>query len=251
MLAHLSRLTAATCSARRVGVRHDPRWSDAMTLSRRDFLRQLGITAGAAAVLDFVDAPYFSIERLAAAPLAPSDLEALANVALDKARKLGCSYADIRINRYRNRSVALRTSPDRSAGMMSGKVNSVPAVVETESFGFGVRVLHSGAWGFAASPTVDKDTIARVTTQAAGIARANAALRQRPVELAAVPAYRDRYETQHTKDPFAVSVQDQIGFLQSVNDAVKKVKGIVNVNSNLTFRTEDKYFASTDGSYIQ
>src|SRR5262249_27222412 len=160
-----------------------------------------------------------------------SDLESLASIALDRAKKLGCSYADIRINRYRNRSVSLRTSPDRSAGMMSGKVNHVPGVVENEVFGFGVRVLHSGAWGFAASPMVTKDEVARITTQAAGIARANAALRQKPVELAPVPSYRDTYVTPHTKDPFGVSVQEQLGYLQRVNDAAKKVKGVTSVNS--------------------
>lgn len=142
-----------------------------MTISRRDFLRNLGITAGAATVVDLLDAPFFSIQRLEAAPLAASELETLANVALDKARKLGCSYADIRINRYRNRSVSLRTSPDRSAGTAGGKVNHVPGVVENETYGFGVRVLHSGMWGFAASPLVSKDSIARVAAQAVGIAR--------------------------------------------------------------------------------
>lgn len=222
-----------------------------MPLSRRDFLRNLGITAGAATVVDLLDAPFFSIQRLEAAPLAPTELEALANTALDKARKLGCSYADIRINRYRNRSVSLRTSPDRSAGMMSGKVNHVPGVVENETYGFGVRVLHSGTWGFAASPVVNKDNVARVTAQAAGIARANAALRQRAVELAPVPAYRDTYSTPYEKNPFDIPIQDQLAFLQSVNDGAKKVRGVVSVNSNLTFRTEDKYFASTEGSYIQ
>src|SRR5262249_42273126 len=160
---------------------------------------------------------------------------------LDRAKKLGCSYADIRINRYRNRTVSLRTSPDRSAGMMSGKVNHVPGVIESETFGFGVRVLHSGAWGFAASPVVAKAEIARVTAQAAAIARANAALRQRPVELAPVPAYHDTYVTPHTKDPFEVPVQDQLAFLQQVHEAAKKVKGVTSVNSNLGFRTEDKF----------
>ncbi len=222
-----------------------------MTLSRREFLRRLGLTAGAAAVVDLVDGPFWSVQRLEAAPLGAAELKALADVALNQARTLGCSYADIRINRYRNRSVSLRTSPDRSAGMMGGKVNHVPGVVESESFGFGVRVLHSGTWGFAASPSVKRDEIARVTGRAVAIARANSALRQRPVELAPVPAYQDRYVTPHRKDPFDIPIKDQLAYLQAVNDAAKQVAGVINVNSSMTFRTEDKYFASTEGSYIQ
>src|SRR4029453_8552974 len=124
-----------------------------------------------------------------AAPLTTAELKALADVALERARKLGCTYADIRINRYRNQIVSLRTSPDRASGATSGKVNHVPSVIESESFGFGVRVIHSGAWGFAASPAVNRDQIAHVTAQAASIAKANSALRRKPVQLAPVPTY--------------------------------------------------------------
>ncbi len=133
---------------------------------------------------------------------------------------------------------------------MSGKVNHVPTLAESESFGFGVRVLHSGTWGFAASPRVDKDEIARVTQEAVGIARANAAFTQRPVQLAPVPAYQDRYATPVVKDPFAVPVQDKLALLQAVNDAAKKVQGVMAVNSSLVFRSEVKFFASTEGSVL-
>ncbi len=123
----------------------------AVSLSRREFLKTLGLTAGAVAVLDLTDSPFFVIERLEAAPLTSAELQNLAAVALERAKAAGCTYADIRINRYRSRNVGLRSSPDRSAGMMSGKMNHVPAVIESERFGFGVRVLHSGTWGFAAT----------------------------------------------------------------------------------------------------
>jgi TldD protein len=222
-----------------------------VTLTRREFLRTLGLTAGAAAVVDLVDGPFLLVEHLEAEPLAPRELESLADVALKRAKDLGCSYADIRINRYRNRSISLRTSPDRGAGMAAGKINHVPGVIEVGSFGFGVRVLHDGTWGFAASPVVQKDEIARVTAQAAAIAKANRALQRRPVVLAPVPAYRDRYTTPFTKNPFDVPVQEQLAFLQAVNDAAKKVPGVMTVNSGMTFRTEEKYFASSEGSSIQ
>jgi len=220
-----------------------------VSVSRRQFLKTVGVTAGAATVADLLHVPIWSAPHAAAA-VDPGDLRALAAVALDRARKLGCTYADIRINRYRNQTVSLRTSPDRAAGP-TGKVNHVPGATESESFGFGVRVLHSGTWGFAASPTVDTDVIARVTAEAVQVARANAALQQRPVELAPVPAYDERYTTPYEKHPFDVPIQDKLGLLQAANDAAKKVPGVMTVNSSLTFRTEDKFFASTDGSFIQ
>jgi TldD protein len=218
-----------------------------VSLSRREFLRNLGIAAGAAAVVDAIDGPFWLVDEVQAQPLALADLEALAAVALNRAQQLGASYADIRINRYRNRSVSLRTSPERG----SDRMNHVPGVIETGSFGFGVRVIHSGSWGFAASPDVTKDAIARATADAVAIARANAAIQRRPVQLAPVPAYRDRYVTPHEQDPFEVAIQDQIAYLQGVHDAAGKVKGVRTMNSQVTFRTEDKYFASTEGSSIQ
>ena len=222
-----------------------------MALSRRQFLRAATLTAGAVTVGNMLEGPFLSIQRLEAAPLTPAELQSLADAALARARKLGCSYADIRINRYRNQTLSIRTSPDRSAGMMSGKVNHVPSVIESETFGFGVRVIHSGSWGFAASPRVTKDEIARVTAQAAEIARANAALRAKPVKLAPVQAYKDRYRTPFEKNPFDVPLADKLSYLQQANDAAKQVRGVTAVNSSMWFRSEDKYFASTEGSSIQ
>ncbi len=222
-----------------------------MKLTRREFIRTVGLTAGAAVVTDLLGPGVWTVQRLEAAPLTIGELKVLADVALDKAKRLGCSYADIRINRYRNQSVSLRTSPDRGAGMMSGKVNHVPAVFENDTFGFGVRVLHSGTWGFAASPRVTKDEIARVTAEAVAIARANAVLQKRPVILAPTPAYQDRYATPFEKNPFDVPIQDKLALLQSAHEAARKTQGVMSVNSSLNFRSEDKYFASSEGSSIQ
>ncbi|HET9327809.1 MAG TPA: TldD/PmbA family protein [Candidatus Eisenbacteria bacterium] len=222
-----------------------------MTLSRRQFLRAIGLTTGALTIGNALEGPFLSIQRLEAAPLSAAELKALADVALDRAKKLGCTYADIRINRYRNQIVSLRTSPDRASGTTSGKVNHVPSVIESESFGFGVRVIHSGAWGFAASPAVHRDQIGKIAAQATSIAKANSALRRRPVQLAPVPAYQDRYVTPFQRNPFDVPIEEKLDYLQRSNAAAKKVSGVSTVNASMWFRTEDKYYASTDGSYIQ
>src|SRR5262249_40080588 len=106
------------------------------------------------------------------------ELENLGAVALSEAKKLKASYADIRIIRYRRQSVTVRLNPERG----TGKILEVPAVSDRGSFGFGVRVIAAEAWGFAASPLVTKEEIARVTGEAVAVAKANAALKARPVE---------------------------------------------------------------------
>ena len=70
--------------------------------------------------------------------------------ALSEARRLGCTYADIRFTFNRSNGVAVRNGQITSAGNIGfGQFG------DEETFGFGVRVIHSGVWGFASSPLVD------------------------------------------------------------------------------------------------
>jgi TldD protein len=114
-----------------------------------------------------------------------------------------------------------------------------------------VRVICAGAWGFAASPLVTKEEIARITGEAFAVAKANAALKSRPVELAPVPVYRARWQTPHERDPFAVGVDEKLALLRAAAGEVQKGKGVFSAECNLSFRSEDKYFASSAGSSIQ
>src|SRR5262245_62250606 len=68
--------------------------------SRREFLRSCGASALALAAIEMVPGA-FVVHRVEAAIPPPDQLEALGAVALAKARSLGASYADIRVNRYR------------------------------------------------------------------------------------------------------------------------------------------------------
>jgi TldD protein len=61
--------------------------------------------------------------------------------------------------------------------------------------GFGVRVIHSGTWGFASSPIVTEDEIKRITRIAADIAKASAIAKKTDVRLAPVPAYQVYWAT--------------------------------------------------------
>jgi len=214
--------------------------------SRREFLRSCGASALALAAFEMVPGA-FVVRRAEAAYPAPDRLETLGSVALEKARSLGASYADIRINRYRTQNVLLRSTPDWT----TGTVNNVPSVVDSESYGFGVRVIHGGAWGFAASAVVDKDTIARMTAEAVAIARAHARLRREPVRLAKVSAAKDTYSTPVVKDPFNVGVADKLALLQETSDEVRKVTGVFSVAGFMEQRLEERFFMSTDGSVIR
>ncbi len=161
----------------------------------------------------------------------------LADVALNAATSGGAEYADIRISRHKTRGVSARE--DR-----------LQNVADNESFGFGVRVLVDGTWGFAASCQVDAETVAEVAGRALAMAKANRAIRLRPVELVPVPAYEDTWRTPIETDPFEVPLAEKAELLLAVNAAAMATPGIKFCNSSLLFQNEHKTFASTDGSFI-
>src|SRR5580658_9051682 len=143
------------------------------SLSRRAFLA----TATGASVL--------AANKLFGAPADTSTkpnpaLEKLGAVALAEAKKQGATYCDIRINRYRNQFSGYRMSPERGGS----KTDEVPYVNDGSSFGFGVRVIAKGQWGFAGSPLVTPGEIARITREAVTVAKANSVLQAAPVQLA-------------------------------------------------------------------
>ena len=70
--------------------------------------------------------------------------------ALREAQRLGCTYADIRFTFNRSNGIAVRNGRITTSGNIGfGQFG------DEDTYGFGVRVIHSGVWGFASSPIVD------------------------------------------------------------------------------------------------
>jgi len=208
-----------------------------MTTSRRDFMKSAGVAAGALSLSSLPD----WISNVTAAEDAAAngiDKNALADVALNTARRLGVTYADIRINRYRNESIATREQ-------------QVQNVSRGQNFGFGVRVLYKGTWGFASSRSVTSADVRRITQQAVEIARANSVYQRKRISLVPVEKVVTTWKSAFEKDPFEISIDDKIQFLLSLNDSAMKMQGVNFVNSFMGFVNEQKFYASTDGSRIE
>ena len=208
-----------------------------MTTSRRDFLKTAGVAAGA---ISLSSLPSWITSVTAAEEAAANgiDKNALADVALNTARKLGVTYADIRINRYRNESIATREQ-------------QVQNVSRGQNFGFGVRVLYKGTWGFASSRSVTTEDVKRITQQAVDIAKANSVYQRKRISLVPVDKVATAWKSTFEKDPFEVSIDEKIQFLLSLNESAMKTKGVSFVNSFMGFVNEQKFYASTDGSRIE
>jgi TldD protein len=246
-----------------------------MSHTRRDFIKTVGAAGLIVAGSDLIG------ELLAQTPpgrVMDSKFKGLSDIALKEAKALGCSYADIRFTRATNNGVNAtggnpvpgddpndpfggfggrggrgggRGGGGFGGGGGGGRGGRGGGGTRVGAAGFGVRVIHSGTWGFASSPIVTEDEIRRITKIAAEIARSSAIAKKTDVRLAPVPAFQTYWATTLVKDPESIPRETRQDFVQKVVDAVVKNKGVQNVNVSVNLSYEWKYFASSEGSYIE
>jgi TldD protein len=161
----------------------------------------------------------------------------LADAALNAATSAGASYCDVRVGRYLRQFTITREK-------------TVQNILNTESVGVGIRVIADGAWGFAATNDMSVDGVAATAREAIAIAKANARFQTEPVRLAPTPGVGEqKWRTPIVKNAMEVPIREKVDLLLSVN-AAAQAAGADFVNSTLFLVNEQKYFASTDGSYI-
>jgi TldD protein len=203
-------------------------------MHRRDFLAASGFGLAGLAL------PFGTRAIAAEALLTTMDVgmkKAMADAALQAATQAGASYCDARIGRYLRQFVITRE-------------DKVQNVVNTESTGVGIRVIANGAWGFAATNDMTTQGVARAARQAVAIATANAKTQTAPVQLAPTAGVGEvAWKTPIRKNAMEVPIKDKVDLLLGVNAAASNA-GASFVNSMLFLVNEQKYFASTDGSYI-
>jgi TldD protein len=206
-------------------------------VKRRDFVQLTGLGIGGLMLPFPIIGNPVTPEALLEGSLTTAQKKELADAALNVAKSLGATYADVRIGRYLNQSLSTREK-------------RVQGIQSSESFGVGIRVIANGTWGFASTNQVTKDGISKATTQAVAIAKANSKFQKEPVKLAPVPGYGEVvWNTPIQKNPFEIPVSEKVDLLLNANSEAMK-NGANFVNSNLFQINEQKYFASTDGSYI-
>src|SRR6185369_14980628 len=230
-----------------------------MSPTRRDFLKYTGATSLLLASSDLVG------ELIAQSPKGnplTSTFKGLADIVLGEAKKAGCSYADVRFTRSVSSGVNASGGSDRNADGGgfgggrggrggAGRGGGARAGGRPGAAGFGVRVIHSGVWGFASSPIVTEDELRRITRVAVEVARASAIAKKRDVQLAPLQAYIENYVTPMKKDLTTVSASDKQAWAQAIVDKASKVKGVTNVTVSAQCNYEWRFFASSEGSYIE
>ncbi|WP_084445060.1 TldD/PmbA family protein [Hymenobacter roseosalivarius] len=207
-------------------------------MKRRDFVGLAGLATGAIFLPSFpgFGGTLVDPERLLET-VDPALKKRLADAALNAAKSAGASYADVRIGRYLNQSIFTREK-------------QVQNIASGESFGAGVRVLANGTWGFAATNTVTEAGLAKAAQLAVQIAKANSKVQKEQVKLAPVKGHGEvAWKTPIQQNAFEVPIAQKVELLLAAN-AKALDNGANFVNSALFQINEQKYFASTDGSYI-
>lgn len=206
-------------------------------MKRRDFIQTTGLGLGGLMLPLNLMGQSVPVEALLDQPLDTRQKKQLADVALNTARSGGATYADVRIGRYLNQFINTRES-------------KVQNIVNLESFGVGIRVIVNGTWGFAATNEVNDDGVRKATTRAVAIAKANSKFQKEQVQLAPNPSHGEvSWKTPIQKNAFEVPVADKVALLLNTN-AIAQKNGAAFASSNLFLVNEQKYFASTEGSYI-
>ncbi|MEJ7771446.1 MAG: TldD/PmbA family protein, partial [Geodermatophilaceae bacterium] len=163
-------------------------------------------------------------------------LRELADAALSRARELGCTHADLRVERLRTQNISLRDARLESA-------------TDGEDAGLAVRVVHEGTWGFAAGMALTTDEADRLAEQAVAVARVSAAINTDPVEMAPELAYPDgTYISSYEIDPFTVPDPDKIALLVDWSERLMSADGVEHVQSMVLLAKDQKFYADLSGT---
>jgi TldD protein len=160
----------------------------------------------------------------------------MADAALDRARALGATHADFRLERVRNQAIRLRDTRLESSS-------------DAEDVGFAVRVVVDGTWGFASGIDLTPETAARVAEQAVEVARTCRPVNTEPIELAPEPAYPDAtWVSAYDVDPFSISETDKIALLADWSSRVLHAPSVDHVDAEVLAVLENKFYADLAGT---
>lgn len=218
--------------------RNQPRASDART--RREFIAACGCGAASLYLGGCATDPSARYATSAPTPGGRTDTSVwaeLAQMALQRTRKGGADYADIRLIETRTQTVRARDQ-------------RISAITDGYSGGYGIRALYGGAWGFAAGADWSPEGITNVADRAVEVAKASAMLMKKPVRLAGEPVHHDKVVTPSKIDPFDVPLSDKCDLLLGACEILHRCKEVTRSRGSLWAQRDRKHFASTEGTAI-
>ena len=161
-----------------------------------------------------------------------------AAIALNSAKINGATYADIRIIIKDTEDIEVRNG-------------EIATLDESESIGFGVRVIVNGCWGFAASSRIEKEEIEKITKKACSEAAASSMLKKEDIRLSQEEIHQTAWHTPFIIDPFSVPVTEKLDLLFKIDKILRADPRIAVAESSMNFMREKQILATSEGSLIE
>ena len=163
-------------------------------------------------------------------------LDDIRAAALGRAEALGCTHAEVRVERIRDQVVSLR----------DGRLETATDDVD---LGVGLRVVLDGSVGFAATVDLGAGAAERLADQAVELARAAAAAMTRRVELADEPVHGEvEWTSPYVTDPTGVPLAEKIALLEDWTARVLPAEGVDHVTAHVLAVSEEKFLADLAGT---
>jgi TldD protein len=158
--------------------------------------------------------------------------------ALAIAHSLGADYADIRIQKTTTENIVLRNL-------------SLKDTSRNFKHGYGIRIFHNGAWGFAHHSVFGEKEVEQTVKKAFSIAQQSAKLKKgKGLVLAPERSYIDSYKTPYQIDPLCVPISEKAEYMLETNKTLLNYDLIKQAIFWLHCRKDEKIFASSNGSNI-
>lgn len=158
--------------------------------------------------------------------------------AIDTAKSLGAQWADVRVGVVETEDIGVR----------NGEVKTLE---QTETAGFGVRVLVEGAHGFASGYDLTPEEMDRVARLAVSLAREGRRAGPGRLRWADEPTYQDVWTSTYVIDPFTVPLDKKIATLMAADAILREKPEITATDCSMSFRRESQVFLSSAGASIE
>jgi len=168
----------------------------------------------------------------------PDDIEKRLAEAIQRGRTRGAEYVDARF----------MVCGQEIYQVKNGAISKLEVAATN---GLGVRVLVGGYWGFAATPGAMSKDIDALVDSAIELAKAARLTNGEPLKWVPGPAYRGTYRSPVSIHPAGITPDTKIALLLDADSRIASLAEIKTRRSHLGFYYTDKWFANSEGSFIE
>lgn len=159
---------------------------------------------------------------------------------LEKARRAGAQFADLRIGEGDGVSITVQDGKADRISTGSGRAA-------------GLRVLVDGAWGFAPTTTVTRRELERCVREAVAMARAAAPSVAEPGQVAEIEPVMDSVAAEFRIDPRDIALADRVAAIFALEQRARQEdpERITNTIAGYSDGWSRSWLGNTEGTFIE